>query len=804
MFFKMLKNDLKQHKGLNIILFIFIVCSSVISVVAANLMYMEMKGRKQTDEITKVANVSFNINVGMGHFEEKKDAIMDWVENSDLVKDGEIKEYTKLIDDEVCFNGRYASDESFPHHNTFHLTTKSKRINLLYNDHDRPFELDTGEMAISMDLANMACFKRGDKVRVTTHMGNVYEFEIAEIYKTPAESGNEELLISDVDFEKIKSEYPFRTYKLLLNVQNVNYKNRIEDELYDRDLIKSCTSWAYTPGSDVNYTIVTAISYFLVIMSVVIILIMLITIRFMMLAAIKQEEKEIGMMRAIGVDSWRYRWMFAATYLVFAVLGGIIGVAAGVPLSRMAIGQFCKNLLVTDHNMVIYIALMVSAILIAMILLFAALMMRKINKISVIESIHGNSMGERFGKLTKVNLYKSKRMKVPTFLAVGNIVNGLKKYIFLIITYMLAVIVLLTAFYIKSSLLSRDYGRKFLILNTDFQFQMFGDMADYYYQKGGYYDGAYRLMVEDANKEGVPAKFRFMNVTYADIKNINGDDLPISFLSGDTYNELIPLRKGGTLPVKSNEIIMSFFTAKKEGLKLGDTVTIELNEYDDDNIGTHKVQRDFIITGFFDYFESGAAAVIAGKEYTGAERNDIYLTDMWLDAPESEKHEYINKLKEIFGEDHIKSYEEFSRESFSYINVYIDALKVFLGVMIAFILALNTLLYTTVDLARETPAVAVLKCVGFSEKDVRKWQMVRMFIILILGYLTANILEETVINSIASKAFETFGVTGFYFVPAVIDKYVIVPFVIFAIVLVVLRICLRKVKHINIWNIREE
>ena len=64
MFFKMLKNDLKAHKGLNIILFIFIICSSIISVIAVNLMYAEISGRKTTDEVSRVANIRINCNVG--------------------------------------------------------------------------------------------------------------------------------------------------------------------------------------------------------------------------------------------------------------------------------------------------------------------------------------------------------------------------------------------------------------------------------------------------------------------------------------------------------------------------------------------------------------------------------------------------------------------------------------------------------------------------------------------------------------------------------------------------------------------
>ena len=89
MFFKMLKNDLKAHKGLNIILFCFIVGASVISVVAANLMYTEIVGRPKTDKINNVANIVINTSIGMGKFEEKKQALYDWMNDSSMIEEGE-------------------------------------------------------------------------------------------------------------------------------------------------------------------------------------------------------------------------------------------------------------------------------------------------------------------------------------------------------------------------------------------------------------------------------------------------------------------------------------------------------------------------------------------------------------------------------------------------------------------------------------------------------------------------------------------------------------------------------------------
>ena len=480
MFFKMLKNDLKAHKGLNIILFIFIVCSSVISVIAANLMYTLVIEKKNTDRVSNVPNIAANCIVGMGNFEEKKGDLQNWIDTSDMLNDGEIKEYARLIDDEVCINGMYASDNAFPNHNNFHLTTKSKRINLLYNDEDEPFSVDTGCVAVSINIADMAGIKRGDKIRITSQMGNVFELTVSEIYKVPQRIVCEELIISDADFEYLRPEFPFRLYKLLLQAKSVNYGNRISDELYDKGLVINHSMWEFTQETDPDYTVITVISYFLVGMSVMIILIMFITLRFMMAAAIKQEEKEIGMMRAIGVDSPKYRWMFSAVYVVFAVLGGVAGVFAGAPLSKKCIRSFCKNLISTNHYSTIYIALIVSVTMIALIILFAAFMMRRINKISVIETIHGDSEGERFGKLNRLNLYKTKRIKVPAFLAVGNVVNSFKKYIFLVITYMLAVIILLVVFDLKSTLMSDDYSKNFLMLKMDVLLHINEDMAQYY------------------------------------------------------------------------------------------------------------------------------------------------------------------------------------------------------------------------------------------------------------------------------------------------------------------------------------
>ncbi|MBP5606814.1 MAG: FtsX-like permease family protein [Lachnospiraceae bacterium] len=810
MFFKMLKNDLKARKGLNIILFIFIISASIISVVAANLLYTEVVGRSRTDKVSNIANVVFNVNIGAGSLPEKEEVLKAWMDESIKVEEGELKECVRLSDDNVCINGVYTWDDAFPYHKTFHLTTASSKVNLLYNEADKRFSVGSGCIALSYNLSDMAGIKKGDEVRITTQMGTVYSLTVSGFYKTPFDMNCEELIISPEDFEKLKEENPFRIVKLLLRAVNLSYTNGIYDDLYElkldgKEVVRGCTAFEYAPETDQEYTIIVVISYFLVAMSIMIIIIMMIMIRYMMLAAIKREENEIGMMRAIGVDSFRYRWMFAATYISFAVMGGIAGITVGEPLARYVVRKFCKNIILRDTLIIQKIGMMVSLGIVILIIVFAAIMMRRIQTISVVEALHGNASGERYGGFNRVDLYNRKTGGVPAFLAVSDMVNSFAKYSFLIISYMLATVILLTVFNLNSTLLSREYQKSFLHLERDFIFYFYDDdLADYYYQKGGDYEGAVKLFVEDMNNEGVPVSIRYMKGQSVTILREAEENIGVTLWFGDTYNEDIPLRKGGKLPVYENEAVISYYTARKEGIKIGDSLRLQLLEYDEDRIGTHETEKSFIITGYMDMMEEGYPEMIAGREYTGAYDPRCLLTNIHLDAPKSEHPAMIKRLQAKFGENNIREFREATRRNFSYIIEPVDALKLVFAVVITLMLALNTMLYTTVDLVGETPAIAILKCVGFNEKDIRKWQMIRMFIILVVAMALGYFAEYILVDPIAGAIFETFGNTGKHLVPDLFENLLVIPAMIIVIGMFVMRICVIKIKKINLWSIREE
>lgn len=152
---------------------------------------------------------------------------------------------------------------------------------------------------------------------------------------------------------------------------------------------------------------------FIILISVFLIAIIFMTIRFTMIADLKSEEKEIGMMKAIGVDSLRFRWLFAAKYIAFAIVGGMIGIAAGLPVAGMLINMFGPDCILPERYEMITIGVLAVAAIITMMIVFSLLVMRHINRLSVIDAIHGENRGERFGKGFPIFLHRRKKMPIP-------------------------------------------------------------------------------------------------------------------------------------------------------------------------------------------------------------------------------------------------------------------------------------------------------------------------------------------------------------------------------------------------------
>ena len=88
MFFKMLKNDLKQKKGLSIVLFLFILTASVLVFIGAVQLYEFFTGTERNQSVCKSSDVMiFNVTQGSNTESSRKKADDVIKKNKHIVSD---------------------------------------------------------------------------------------------------------------------------------------------------------------------------------------------------------------------------------------------------------------------------------------------------------------------------------------------------------------------------------------------------------------------------------------------------------------------------------------------------------------------------------------------------------------------------------------------------------------------------------------------------------------------------------------------------------------------------------------------
>ena len=804
MFLKMLKKDLKLKKGLNVILFIFMTVASILVVVSAIQVYAHLAGKGRTYEICNSSDLVIVNQSSVRDREKDGKKIIEWFDCKSEVEEVSSNEMIQFVSTDIDFE-HFEEEMNASFFELSHFVTKqSFKQNLTYDLEDNRFYVENGCIAIPQTIKDMTGISIGDKVRLTTQMGYTYEFTVSHFFKDPMPLAYQRYLLSDADYEVISKQSPIKvdTFELKLT-------EGTEPFLFLSDYAKQNMGILNTFAlqmnqSDDSYIIMYVVSVFMVMLSIFMILIIFMTIRFTMISAIKEEEKQIGMMKAIGVDSFGFRWLFAAKYIAFSVVGGIIGIFAGVPIAKMLLTMFSKNTILPDGKVIVMIGILAVAGIVGVMIFFTMLVMRRMKKISVMDAIHGENRGERFSKASKLYLHKRKRMPIPFFLAVSDVLNRIKRYLFLVVAYTLGITVILCTVHLKNSVISEEFLKYQLGLKVDFYIDFSDEQLKEYLSKTGSETGMMNLINEELEDAGIPAKIHYDILTNGETTMPDGEERDISMLFGDVDTKEFTYREGGTAPKLKNEIALSYFTAKEKGLQVGDKITITYYELGEDSISMKEVKGEFMITGFFDYMEQGTTTAIMGNEFENGYDMGYFVIKEEINASAAEKDKYVEEIRNLYGAKSVKTTEEYLDYYMADFNGILTLLEYVLSTVIILVLILITSLYSSVLLEEEIPSIAMLKSLGFENNGVKAWQLLRMGILLVISIVAGNLLVGTAGQLLITQLFGFLGLTGFTFIIEPMTTYVIVPLLVIAVVLITMLIRLKSIKNVGIWKIREE
>lgn len=811
MYWRMLKRDIKDKPALNIVTFIFMIAAVSFTVIGVTLLYSLFGGAEKTYEKCNSSDIIALVDRDYSDEEGFVQKITEDLESFPISKEVINKEVVTFS--YRCIEAVGSDTSRNDYQTTAIVDSMARDYDVPINMNNEYFEVEDGYVAVSQTYANLKGVKEGDKIRITTQMGNIYEFVISTVYKNPVANALTIFYLSDNDKEMIYSESPYKTELFTLSAKPIegDYVSVLTDtvtpmlvDYKDHNITGNATRIIFFTNEGLFALIV---SICMIIVAVIIMCVAMITIDFSLKSSIKRDEREIGMMKAIGVWSFSYKTLFIIKYVAFAVVGGALGIPAGFFISKLVFDKFVMHVMFPDPLTLIFIGGLAGGITVLLIILSSFFSLRRMRKISVIDAIHGDNRGERFTRIPGLFLNNKKHIPVPFFLALSDILRGFKRYFLLVIAYVLGISVVLFIVRLESTIMDPGYSQHYFQFGReDFEVEFDESYYTKLYSGAGSYRGVIDIVNKNFENNGIPATMYTKSGNYAEMIT-NGTRLVCVIEWMDSPSSEIRYIDGGNAPKLRNEVAIGYYFAEQYGIKLGDSITIEYEKLGEDRISHELTSEEFIVTAFFDQYGSQTPSITMGDEFEGSIVQYEDLFSCVLDAPSGQYDEYLAKMRSLYPNDEIKFIERdkvMEHHMPGYGRMF-NLIIIVVSITAAVVIMLLSSLYENIFIDEETSDIALLKSMGFGKGAVRSWHFWRLMLLSLLSLGLSYVFTSTIAEFLIGKLFQTLmRAKEFNFFVSPISNYVIVPICVIVLLVAVIMTVTKLADRIEIWKVRNE
>lgn len=788
MFLKILKKDLKRKKAMNIVLFLFMITASMLIASSVNLLYTSTTALEHFKVLSKTSD---NIIITLSDPESDK-MMEEWIDKCNKIK--EVSKYDMLLitEDKITLPSQY---KKLGEEATLSLAKVPEKSNLIFSEQNKEVMLNPGEVAIPKKIKDSTGLKIGDKIKIK--IGNIEkEFVVKNYIKDvlfgSGMMGFKRIIISDEDYE----EYNKTSEKSVMRLWGITKTETSTYEDIEKDFSKTSIASVSTFNSEIvsfTYLMDLVSAAIMSIVSIFLILIAFLILRFTIRFTIEEDFKEIGIMKAIGLKNMGIKKIYLVKYSALSLLGGGIGFAASIPFSGYMLSNLSENIMITTSVINYSIAALSSVLIVFITILFCYLCTGRINKLTAIDAIRQGSNGERFSVSRKLKLHNRKRISTPVYMAISDLTGGFKRFLILIITFILGTVIIIVPINNINTLTSDDIHTLFGLGSSDFSIKP--ESIGYTYRNSNVdelladVDAIELKMKEKGFDVNIHPEIMGMTKIHAgnpkvsrNVLSLNGYDY-----STDNYTYL-----DGTPPELENEVAITQKVADYFGIGLGDSI------YCIDKDGTDK----FIVTALYQSMNNLGFSIRFSDKHLMEIDNGYGLTFFGEFVDGNSKQ--LTELKKQFPELGIKSAREYMDDLMGNILGQLDNLKNIILIVVLSINFLITTLIVRMYITKEIPEIALLKSIGFKGREIRKWQAVRIMIVLFISIVLGTILANLTGSYISSGIFNLMGVTQIRLKIEPIQVYLIYPAIIFTVTMVAVIASLGQVKRTRIWEINNQ
>ena len=742
MLFRILKNDLKRKKTMNIILFLFIVLATMFVASGINNVVTVMNG---TDYYFDKAGVGDYIIITMG--DNAVGALDEMLENEEAVKGYRLEQVFFGTQDNITRKDGSAIECK---NTTIFQSIEDSAITFFDVKNEPITSIEPGHIYATGNFMDVNEFEEGDIICIE-HSGVEMQFVLDGTAKDALLGsdfmGNSRFILSKDDMDKLlENETIYNHYRgeicyidtddaraimaAMAEVSNVAFDG-------ERSTIK------------MSYVMDMIVAFIMLILSVCLIIVSFVVLKFSITFTISEEFREIGVMKAIGLSNGKIRSLYIVKYLMLAVVGACIGFLASIPFGKLLLDSVSKKMVLGNDNAIV-MNILGTILVVCVIVLFAYLCTGKVKKSTPVDAIRSGQTGERYKSKTVLRL-----QKCPTgnalFMALNDVLSSPKRFLTIMISFGLCTLFVLmlvnTTATLKSDKLIHTFGTKSHLYMTDIAEVMT------YMNRGSKEELQVRLdeVAQELGEEGMPAQL-CIELLYKYPITFQGNDFILSCQQGLNTEAEEYVYIEGVVPANAYEIAITPQISEMTGAKIGDTLTIHYGEKD----------MECMVTAYFQTMNQLGSVIRlhedAPTDFTfisGAMHFQIDFTD----APGEEEIELRKeRIKELYDNDKVMNATEYCIDCTAVADTIESVQFLLLGITLVVVM-LVTILMERSFIADEKSQIAILKAIGFKDSAIVKWHVYRFGLVALIAVVLAAAVSIPMTDLCISPIFGMMGAT---------------------------------------------
>ncbi|MBO0412906.1 FtsX-like permease family protein [Enterococcus hulanensis] len=702
MYRKIIKNDVGDSKLITIITTLFITVAALL-VALATILSVNLAG--SIDTLMEKSQSPHYMQMHTGEVDRER--LAKFVEANGNVATYEVAEFLNLNGSDIELGDHSLADSVEDNG----LAVQSKNLDYFLDMENQPIQPKPGELYVPVMFKKQGLAKIGDKAKIAGKTFTINGF-LRDGTMNSQMAGSKRFLLHQTDYDELFSKGKLE-YIIQFRLKDPSKLNQFEAAYKKAGLEvngPSGTHRLFKLGNAMSDGIMIGI---LLLISLLVVLMTFMCIRFTLLAKIEEDYKEIGVMKAIGLQLKAIKKIYLAKYAAISIIGSLLGYIISLPLSYLLLKNI-KLFMGESKNEGLSWILAVAGVLAVMLLMIAYVyvLLNRFKKISAVEAIRFSGANEKVNTKTRFNLRRLACFSPDTRIGIIDIMNRKKIYLTMLLVFIISTFIMIVPALVYHTSSSEEF-----VESLGFSHKI--DIATSLYQSTNSVENQDKIEDYLANDPDVEMYSKISTKNF-DVKEEGVENGVLSVELGNHQKFPVNYLKGHA-PRRINEIALSTINADEYNKKIGDPITL---------IREGREEK-FIVCGIYaNLFNGGKTAKAIFEDRT----TPTIWTDISIKLRNPSKlTEKMNQYKEDLPFAKMNNAEQYRDQTFG--STIQSLLMVAIGALLVAILitGLITSLFMKLLLVKDKKEIATLKAIGLTNQEIRNQYLARSLTILVLG-----------------------------------------------------------------------